>query len=174
VTDGLREIEFAGGLLRLRPETETDEAFRFALFCVSRPPEEDFSPLGPELAQQLLRRQFRAQNHSYRADFPKARFDIIELDGAPVGYVVVDMTGTQARVIELAIVPERRSAGLGETVIHPIIAEAQRRALPLRASVLNGNQASLRFCRRLGFAPIGEPTAFHTELEWRGAQGQTC
>jgi len=169
MTGDLREIAFAGGLLRLRPETEADEAFRFALFCASRPPEEDFSPLGPELAQHLLRQQFRAQKHSYRADFPRAHFDIVEFDGAPVGYVVVDMTETQARVVELAIVPERRGAGFGEAVLNLIIAEAQRRKLPLRVSVLNGNRGSLRFCRRLGFEPVGESTALYTTFEWRGA-----
>ena len=169
MTGAARKIEFSGGLLGLRPETEADAAFRFALFCASRPPEEDFSPLGPELAQHLLRQQFRAQSQSYRKDFPQARFDVIELDGAPVGYVIVDTSEREMRIVELAIVPELRSAGIGEAMIKPVIAEAQGRKLPLRASVLSGNQGSLRFCRRLGFAPIGEPTAFYTELEWRGA-----
>ena len=55
---GLQEIEFEGGRLRLRPETVADEDFRFALFCASRSPVEDFSPLGPELAQRLQHQQF--------------------------------------------------------------------------------------------------------------------
>jgi ribosomal protein S18 acetylase RimI-like enzyme len=169
MTLGLSEIEFSGGRLRLRPETAADEDFRFALFCASRPPEEDFSPLGPEWAQRLLQQQFRAQNNGYRENFPQARFDIIELDDTRVGYLVVDVADTQIRVVDLTIVPERRSAGLGEAVLDPIIAAAQRRKLPLRASVLNGNEGSLRFCRRLGFAPIGEPTDLFTELEWRNA-----
>ncbi len=169
MTGGAREFEFAGGLLRLRPETVADEDFRFALFCVSRPPEEDFSPLGPELAQRLLRQQFRAQSYGYRADYPNARFDIIEFEEARVGHVVVDVADTQMRIVDLAILPERRSAGLGEAVLARLIVEAQDRHLALRASVLNGNEGSLRFCRRLGFAPIGEPTALFTELEWRGA-----
>ena len=168
MVDAARKLEFSDGLLSLRPETEADGGFRLALFCASRPPEEDFSPLAPELAQHLLRQQFRAQSQSYRAEFPEARFDVIELDGAPVGYVIVARTGTQARVVDLAIVLERRGGAIGEAVIKTVMAEAQRRALPLRASVLNGNQGSLRFCRRLGFAPIGEPTAFYTDLEWRG------
>ena len=164
----MRDIEYSGGLLRLRPETEADGDFRFELFCASRPPEEDFSPLGQELAQRMLRQQFRAQSQSYRADFPEARFDVIELDGAPVGYVIVAVSDAQARVVDLAIVPERRGGAIGEAVIKCVAAEAQSRALPLRASVLNGNQGSLRFCRRLGFELIGEPSAFYTELEWRG------
>jgi ribosomal protein S18 acetylase RimI-like enzyme len=169
MTGAARQIEFSGGLLRLRPETEADAAFRFALFCASRPPEEDFSLLGPELAQHLLRQQFLAQSRSYQTDFPLARVDIIEFDSAPVGYIIVEMTVTQARIVDLAIVPDRRRAGIGEAVITPIIAEAQRRELPLRVSVLNGNRGSLRFRRRLGFQPIGERTAFHAELEWRCA-----
>jgi GNAT superfamily N-acetyltransferase len=169
MTADAREIEISGGLLRLRPETEADEAFRFALFCASRPPEQDFSPLGPELARHLLRQQFCAQNCSYRAEFSDARFDIIEFDGAPVGHIVVAVAEIEMRVVDLAILPHRRSAGLGEAVLNPLVAEARRRKLPLRVSVLNGNQGSLRFCRRLGFEPIGEPTAFFTEFEWRGA-----
>ncbi len=165
-----REIAFAGrGRLALRPGTPADEDFRFALFCASRPPGQDFAFMEPALREQLLRQQFRAQNYSYRADFPNARFDVIEFDGALVGHVVVDVADTEMRVVDLAILPDRRSAGLGEAVLKPLIAEAQRRKIPLRVSVLNGNQGSLRFCRRLGFEPIGEPTAFFTELEWRGA-----
>jgi GNAT superfamily N-acetyltransferase len=163
-----REIEFGGGILRLRPETVADEAFRFALFCASRPPEEDFSPLGPELAERLLHQQFRAQYHGYRANFPQARFDIIEFEDARVGHVVVDIADTQMRAVDLAILPERRSAGIGEAVLNRCLAEAQERNLPLRASVLNGNEGCLRLCRRLGFSPVGEPTALFTELEWRG------
>ena len=165
----VREIPFVGGLLRLRPQTEADEAFRFALFCASRPPGEDFSPLGEELAQQMLRQQFRAQNFSYRNDFPDARFDIVEFGAAPVGYVVVDLSALGARVVDLAIIPERRSGGLGEAVMRSIFADARIRALPVRASVFSGNEGSLRFCRRLGFAPVGESAAFHIELEWCGA-----
>jgi ribosomal protein S18 acetylase RimI-like enzyme len=168
VIDAARELKFSGGRLRLRPETEGDGDFRFALFCASRPPEEDFSPLGPELAQHLLRQQFRAQSQSYRAEFPQARIDVIELEGAPVGYVIAAMSDSQARIVDLAIAPERRGGAIGEAVIKYFMEEAHRRALRLRASVLNGNQGSLRFCRRLGFEPIGEPTAFYTELEWRG------
>lgn len=167
MSGGAREIEFAGGLLRLRPETETDEAFRFALFCASRPPAEDFSPLGPMLAQQMLRQQFRAQHYGYRADYPNARFDIIEFEDARVGHVVVDVADKEMRVVDLAILPERRGSGIGEAVLDRFIVEAGNRNLALRASVLNGNEGSLRFCRRLGFAPISEPTALFTELEWR-------
>ena len=122
---GLQEIEFEGGRLRLRPETVADEDFRFALFCASRSPVEDFSPLGPELAQRLQHQQFLAQNYSYRAEFPQARFDIIEFEQARVGHVVVDVAETQIRVVDLAIVPERRSAGIGEAVLNRCIAEAQ-------------------------------------------------
>ena len=37
------------GLLTLRPEHADDEAFRYALFCTSRPPEWDMAPLDPQV-----------------------------------------------------------------------------------------------------------------------------
>jgi hypothetical protein len=65
------------GTLQLRPETDEDRAFRFHLFCESRPPELALLPLDAAARDTLMRFQFQAQTLSYRTQFPDARFDII-------------------------------------------------------------------------------------------------
>jgi len=160
-----REIVFPSGALRLRSESVADDEFRFALFCVSRPPGEDFAPLGPEVAAKLLRQQFLAQSCGYRQDFPDARFLIVELDGAPVGRIVVARSEAEVRIVDLALLPDRRGGGIGEALMRAVIEEARAAGLPLRASVMTSNLASLRFCQRFGLAPRGGAATFYLELE---------
>ena len=60
-----------------------------------------------------MRQQFHAQTVSYREQFPAAAFDIIELDGEPIGRMVVDRPGDQMHLVDIAIVPERARPGAG-------------------------------------------------------------
>jgi len=154
------------GRLELRPEREDDQAFRYRLFCESRPPEWDMVQLHPQLRQQLMQHQFEAQTKSYRVQFPKARFDIIELDGQSIGRIVVDRPGDVLHLVDQAIVPHLRNKGLGTTIMRSLLDEAGARKLPVRLMVGSSNDPSLRLYLRLGFVPI-KTVPLYIELEWR-------
>ena len=159
------EIPSPLGPLRLRPERPEDQAFRFQLFCDSRPPEWDRVRLDPGVREQLNRHQFQAQTVTYAARFPKARFDIIELEGQPIGRIVVNRPGTMVHIVDHAIVPPLRNRGLGTTIMHTLMEEARQAGLPVRLKVASSNDPSLRLYLRLGFVPIEEIPAY-IELEW--------
>jgi RimJ/RimL family protein N-acetyltransferase len=168
--DEIIEIPSSRGPLRLRPEREDDRAFRLQLFRDSRP-ELAVLPLPPEMCEQIIAHQFQAQTVSYRRHFPRARFDIIELDGGAIGRIVVDRPGNAVRIIDQAITPAFRNLGLGTTIMRSLMQEAAELGLPVRLMVFSGNDPSRRLYDRLGFVPIREiPT--HIELEWRGSSNQ--
>src|SRR5437588_4784230 len=100
------EVSSPVGIVRLRPERADDEDFRYRLFCDSRPAEWALVRIEPALLEQLMRQQFQAQTASYRAQFPKARFDIIELGGERIGRIVVDRTGDEVHIVDQAVIPE--------------------------------------------------------------------
>jgi ribosomal protein S18 acetylase RimI-like enzyme len=160
------EIRFSCGVLRLRPESDEDLDFRYRLFCASRPPEWDLIQLNPALRAQLMQHQFRAQDMSYRAQFPTACFDIIELDGCPVGRIVVDRPGTMIHIVDQAVVPANRNRGVGTTIMRMLMNEAARAELPVRLKVSSTNDSSIRLYSRLGFVPI-EIVPLYVEMEWR-------
>jgi ribosomal protein S18 acetylase RimI-like enzyme len=54
-------------------------------------------------------------------------------------------------IVDLALLPEHRSAGLGTTVALETVARADRAGLPVRISVLRSNEGAMRFWTRLGF-----------------------
>lgn len=159
-------IGSALGMLHLRPERDEDAPFRFKLFCESRPAEFALLQLDPAGFEQLMRFQFHAQTVTYRANFPDARFDIIERDRAPIGRIVVNRPGTMLHIVDQAIVPELRNRGLGTAIMKALMDEATGNGLPVRLKVASTNDPSMRLYRRLGFVPIRtEPLSI--EMEWR-------
>jgi len=166
VVDETIEITSPRGVLRLRPEREEDQAFRFRLFCDART-DLALLPLATEVRDQLIAMQFRAQTMSYRAQVPAARFDIIELEGTPIGRIVVDRPGTAICIVDQALSPPFRNLGIGSAIMRALMGEAERAGLPLRLHVASDNAAALRLYLRLGFAPAGASGAFHTMFEWR-------
>jgi ribosomal protein S18 acetylase RimI-like enzyme len=159
----VREIPSPVGLLRLRPEREDDQDFRYRLFCDSRQPE--FALLAPAAFEQVMTQQFHAQTLSYLGRFPQARFDIIELCGEPVGRIVVDRPGAVLHLVDQAIVPQWRGRGVGSAIVRALMDEAQAAGVPVRVEVAAESDPSLRLYRRLGFVPV-ETVAPYTRLEW--------
>ena len=168
--EDVRVIPSSLGALRLRPERDADQPFRLRLFFDSRPPELALllRQVGPEEYDRLMRFQFQAQTMSYRASFPQARFDIIELDGAPIGRIVVDRPGGEVHIVDQAVTPAMRNRGVGTTIMQALMSEAADAGLPVRLKVASSNDPSMRLYLRLGFAPI-ESVPFYVEMEWRAS-----
>ena len=159
------EIASPAGMLRLRPEQDADDAFRFMLFCQSRPTDLALPTIEPAAREQLMRIQYRGQTMSYRANFPAAHFDIIELEGAAIGRLVADRAGNDIAIVDWAITQEMRGRGIGTAIMQAIVKEARQATRQIRLKVMSGNAAALQLYLRLGFAPVGT-IASHTELVW--------
>jgi ribosomal protein S18 acetylase RimI-like enzyme len=155
------------GPIRLRPEQTGDRDFRYRLFCDSRQPEFALL-LPPDVYQQVMAHQFHAQTVSYLREFPQACFDIVELDGRPIGRIVVDRPGTMLHIVDQAIIPELRGRGIGTAIMRALMGEAATEGLPVRLKVSSSNDPSMRLYLRLGFVAI-ESVPLYIELEWRPA-----
>jgi len=103
----------------------------------------------------LLRMQFRAQGHAHRAHFPGARFDVIERDATPIGRLIVDRRARAIHVVDIALLPEHRSRGIGTSLLHELLAEATANGQLVTLRVDRENPARSLY-RRLGFATVSE------------------
>jgi tetratricopeptide (TPR) repeat protein len=156
------------GTLTLRPERSEDDEFLRALFVATQSSLLDHAALDAAAKTALLDMQFRSQSAGYRAGYPEARFDIIELDGRPIGRLIAARESDAVRFVDFALLPERQTAGLGTALIGTLIEEAAAQGLAVRVDVIWHNEASLHLCRRLGFVKIGERPP-HVALEWRAS-----
>ena len=137
-----------------RSATAADAAFCFSVYAGTRA--EELAAWGWDAAQQeiFLKMQFAAQAASYRAAFPGALHAIVLCRDQPVGTLTVNQTAEEIRLIDLALLPEHRGAGLGTGVIFRLQTEAHGSGRPLRLRVLKTNRAA-RLYARLGFIATG-------------------
>ena len=131
-----------------------DEAFLFRVYAGTR--QEEMALLGDwdeARKQAFLAMQFDAQHRHYRAHFPQAAYQVVMLDGEPVGRLYLDRRENEVRVLDIALLPEQRGKGIGSLLLRQVIEEAEAADMPVRIHVEKFNRA-LSLYRRLGFVPV--------------------
>ena len=135
-----------------RAAMPADIDFERVLYASTR---DDLRPLGPEVFDGLIGMQFRAQSMSLRLEHPQADRQIILVDDAPAGRLVVDSVGAHVEVIDVALLPEYRGNGVGTSVLRGVISHADRLARSVRLHVEKQSRA-VRLYERLGFTITGD------------------
>jgi ribosomal protein S18 acetylase RimI-like enzyme len=143
-------------VIGLRAATEADRPFLFEVFASTRADELAAMPWPEAAKQAFLAQQFTAQDADYRGRWPDGRFLVVERDGVPVGRLYrCEPAGDELRLIDLALLPEARGAGIGTGLLADLLAEADARSLRTTLHVEKRNPAR-RLYDRLGFAETSE------------------
>ena len=146
-----------------------DDAFLQQVYASTRA--EELARIGWDVPQQqaFLQMQYQAQRHSYLVQFPAAEYRIVQRDNADVGRLIVDRGSDVIWLIDITLLPEHRNAGLGNSLIHALQAEAAQAGKPVMLHVDNVNRAQ-RLYERLGFVMTAE-SDFYLEMTWRPSAG---
>ncbi|GAB4186722.1 MAG: GNAT family N-acetyltransferase [Wenzhouxiangellaceae bacterium] len=150
-----------------RPITTDDQPFLARLYASTREEELRQVPWSREQKDEFLGMQFQAQHRYYQEHFHKAQFLVIEQDGSAIGRVYLDRREDEIRLIDIALTPDCRGAGLGSQLLLDLLDEARARQLPVRIHVEQFNPA-MRLYLRLGFKKIEDQGVYHL-MEWTGA-----
>ncbi|HKE12142.1 MAG TPA: GNAT family N-acetyltransferase [Myxococcota bacterium] len=155
--------------LKLRPGRIDDALFLRRLYASTREDELSALAWAPTQIETFLQLQLEAQERHYHAHYPHAQFDVIEREGTPVGRLVVDRSGSAIHVVDIALLPAQRGAGLGGALLRELQEEAaaQGRAVMLRVARTN---PALRLYGRLGFRVVQEDEIY-MGLEWHPGRG---
>ena len=150
-------------LITLRPALPDDEAFLYQLYATTRG--EEMRAWGLEASQQemILKLQFTAQRRHYEIAFPDADHKIILCDGRPAGRILVFRSEREIRLVDIALLPEHRGAGIGASLVRGLMLEAQAAGKPLVLHVEKQNRAA-RLYERLGFSTTAD-TGGHYRME---------
>jgi ribosomal protein S18 acetylase RimI-like enzyme len=156
--------------ISLRPITSADEGFLYRVYASTR--EDELAQTGWAAAQKeaFLTMQFNAQHKYYTEQYRKASFDIILLDGEPVGRLYLDRRKSEIRIVDIALLPAYRNRGIGSALLHEILAEGARTGRRVSIHVERFNPA-LRLYTRLGFQHIGDNGVYYL-MEWVHDAGQ--
>ena len=158
-----------GAGVSLRPVVPEDEAFLLRVYATTRVEELELTDWDVAQKQAFVTMQFLLQRADYEKNFASAQHDIILLNGEQIGRMMVDRTRPdEIRGVDIAILPEYRSSGVGTQLINALLAEASARKQPFRIQVTKFNRA-IRLYERLGFVMTGE-TPTHFAMEWLEAK----
>lgn len=155
----------ASNCSRLRTATPDDEQFLRAVYASTRAEELARVPWSDEQKRAFTDMQFAAQNTDYRRHYPDAQYSIIEVRGVPAGRLYVDRCKNEIRIIDIALLPEHRRAGIGTKLLRELQHEAHTAGKTLTIHVEKFNPA-LRLYQRLGFRQI-EDKGVYLFLEWK-------
>jgi ribosomal protein S18 acetylase RimI-like enzyme len=142
-------------LIGLRPATDADRPFLVALYRSTRADELALVAWDEPTEQAFVAQQFAAQDAHYRAHYPGATFDIVEVDGTPAGRLYIHRGERDIRIMDVALTPEFRGRGVGTGLLRELIAEAEASDRILSIHVERDNPARALYAR-LGFTPAGE------------------
>jgi ribosomal protein S18 acetylase RimI-like enzyme len=157
-------------MITMRPARPEDEAFLYRVYASTRA--EEMALVNWPVAQQeaFLQMQFNAQRQSYLMQFPEATYQIIRRDASAIGRLIINRTDNEILLMDIALLPEYRNAGIGTQLIHDLQAEAMLAGKLMRLHVETFNPA-LRLYQRLGFTPVAE-SGFYLEMEWQSPHGE--
>jgi ribosomal protein S18 acetylase RimI-like enzyme len=138
-----------------RPICGDDERFLCQVYASTRIEELAIVPWSDAAKEAFLRMQFTAQHRYYHDQYPQADYQIILAGDHPIGRLYVDRREHEIHILDIALLPEHRRAGIGSALLRAILAEADHVGKPVRIHVERFN-AALHLYERLGFVKAGD------------------
>lgn len=151
-------------MIVLRQSAPDDDSFLARLYASTRSAELAITGWSEEQKTAFCRMQFDAQTADYKANYPEASFQIIERDGSSAGRLCVMRGEKEIRIIDIALLPEYRAAGIGTKLLQELQEEARAAHRTLSIHVERFNPA-LRLYQRLGFKQV-EDKGIYLLMEW--------
>jgi RimJ/RimL family protein N-acetyltransferase len=136
--------------ITLRPICTSDTEFLLRLYATTRVDELAQVPWTDQQKAAFIIQQFAAQHEHWQANYTDTSWDIILEDDEPIGRLYVARWPEEIRIVDIALVPDRRNAGIGTRFIRDLFDEGDRTGRRVSIHVEAFNPAR-RLYERLGF-----------------------
>lgn len=151
-------------MIVLRPITPEDDLFLAGVYASTRAEELAVTGWSDHEKALFCRHQFDAQTAHYTANYPGASFQIIERAGVPAGRLYLARWEKEIRIVDITLLPEHRSGGIGTKLLEELQEEAKSVDKKLSIHVERLNPA-LQLYQRLGFQQV-EDKGVYLLMEW--------
>jgi ribosomal protein S18 acetylase RimI-like enzyme len=151
--------------LSLRPAVEADVPFLRRVYRSTREQELAQLPWSDAQKEAFCTMQFAAQDRSYRDTYPDAEFLVAVCNDDAVGRLYRAATDNVLHLLDIALLPPWRNAGIGTRLLRETMARAAAADSVVQLHVDKANPAR-RLYARLGFREI-EDTGMYLRLQWR-------
>lgn len=127
--------------LHIRNFEAGDEEFKRILYATTR---EDLRqlPMSADYVAKLIAMQQQVHEAGQLSTYPHAEHWILEHHAAPIGRLVLDASGKDWRVVDLALVPAAQRQGHGRALLQAVQERAARQQARIGLAVARSNQAA--------------------------------
>ncbi len=138
------------------PVTVRDEPFLFELYSETRQNELRLLPWDESQKNAFLRHQFRAQQFHYESKYgERSSFEIVTLDGMPVGRLYLAELDDEIRIVDITIAGKYRGRRIGKTLIEEILRKADSKDKCVRI-YLEADNNSVGLFSYFGFRQVAD------------------
>lgn len=149
----------------LRPAVAEDQGFLLRVYAESHAEDVAHLDWDDSEKQAFLRMKFKAQDHFYHRNFPKADYSIVLLDDTPIGRLYIDRTNkAEFHLLNIALLPEYRGRGVGSELLQRLINEARDKKTRIRINIEQANRAR-KLYERFGFKTLHH-RGIYDYMEW--------
>lgn len=141
-----------------------DEGFLYQVYASTRQEELAQVPWTELQKTEFLKSQHHAQHHHYHTYYPDANFDLILLDGQPIGRLYIERGAEELRLMDIALLPNYRNQGIGTALIQDLLEEAKHHQQFIGLHVEQFNPA-YRLYERFGFRDV-ELRGIYMYMTW--------
>ena len=152
----------------LHPAMPEDDDFLLAVYASTRVEELAVVPWSDEQKWAFVQMQAHAQRQHYTRYYPDALWSVILSGQDRVGRLIVNRADDEILLMDIALLPPYRGAGIGTGLIQDLIAEAKQTGKTVRLHVETFNPA-MHLYERLGFVQtkvLGDGSVY-VEMQWR-------
>ena len=149
-----------------RPATAEDEPFLCELYAGTRLIELELIPWDENQKRAFIKMQFDARQQQYREYYPDAESSMILQRGEPIGALLVAKRDREIVLVDIALLPQHRNAGVGTQLVKSLLEEAGGAGKTVRLCVLAAS-AAVKMYERLGFKKTND-NGVYFEMNWPG------
>lgn len=152
-------------LVTLRRSRQDDLPLLRRVYASTR--QEELAAAGWDDAQRewFVGMQFDLQASAFAQAYPQADYYVVLRGGQPVGRLIIDHTSDPIRLIDIALLPDYRNAGIGSELLRRLLGESTAAGKPVVLHVARSNPAGLLY-QRLGFI-VSAWDDVYLEMQWR-------
>jgi ribosomal protein S18 acetylase RimI-like enzyme len=153
---------------QLRPMLNADLPFLLSLYASTRARELAALNWSDEQQKFFINSQFQLQHHYYQQQFHSAQFHVITAANRDVGRLYYGWEGNDLRLIDIALLPEYQSQGIGGELMRKLMQEVSAADGSLLLHVELNNPARTWYLH-LGFI-AGTDDGVYQKLTWNAKQ----
>lgn len=142
-----------------RPSTAADIPLLRSLFADAHL---ELACLPTDTRFVLVDMKFRAHRRTLAAKHPRATDQIIVVNGADAGRVLVDRTGDTTRIVDITIGLGHRRSGVAHEVMDELVREADKTGRTVEVTAWSGNTAAVALAESAGFVAASDEGGYVT------------